>query len=291
MKFCNAAILARHAREEGYAAPAFNTNGATYEITRAAIEAAEELRAPLVLQTYQPNLAYRGCEYFVLQATHLARNATIPIALHLDHATDIPSILQAVRAGYTSVMIDGSRLPLEENVRLTRQVVELLHPLGLSVEAEVGPVGSEQEECATTNPDEAVHLVEETQVDLLAIANGTRHGLFAVQDQVDLALVRTLRQKVPVPLVQHGTCGVPLSLASALAKSGMAKMNYGEPFRVAFITYFKELSQSMDHQGHPWKILQACKDRLKEDMKEIIRAIGAEGKADALLGGLGGTSV
>ena len=283
MRFRNAKVLADRAREGGYAVPAFNTNGATYDITRAAIEAAEELRSPLILQTYEPNTAYRGFEYFVLQSSHLAKDASIPIALHLDHGMSLDSVKRAVEAGYTSVMIDCSHLPLEENIRVTRQVIEAVRPLGVSVEAEVGHVAggvhSHGEVAGCTNVQDAVRLVEETGVDMLAVANGTEHGIFEIQDRIDLDLVRELRAKVSVPLVQHGTCGIPLDLISALAEAGMAKINFGEGFRSNYITYFVEYARTLDHSGHPWKIAQAVKDRLKEDMKTLIRALGSEGKA------------
>lgn len=284
MKFCDAKTLVEKARAGGYAVPAFNTNGGTYDIARAAIEAAEEMRSPLILQTYEPNVAYRGFAYCVLQAAHLAHDASIPIALHLDHGTTPDSVLRAVDAGYTSVMIDGSHLPLEENIALVREVVAAARPRGVTVEAEVGHVAggvhsTGHDAAPRTDPDEAVRLVAETGVDLLAIANGTRHGVFELQDDIDLELTRELARRVPVPLVQHGTCGIPLALASELAASGMAKINYGEPFRAGYIDDFVEYARTLDHKGHPWKIMQACKDALKEEMKAIILALGSAGKA------------
>lgn len=283
MRFCTASSLAQRAREEGYAVPAFNTNGATYDITRAAIEAADELNSPLIIQSYEPNLAYRGFEYAALQTEFLARGVGIPIALHLDHGSSIESAMAAMKAGYSSVMIDGSHLPLEENIRLTRQIIEVARPLGVSVEAEVGHVAggvhSHGSAAEVTDPDEAVRFVEETGVDMLAIANGTKHGVIELQDQVDLELVAMLRQRITVPLVQHGTSGIPLDLVSALARAGMAKFNFGEPFRANYIKYFVEYSRTLDHGDHAWKIAQAVKDRLKEDMKAIIMALGSADKA------------
>lgn len=275
--------LVEKARKEGYAVPAFNTNGATYDITRAAIEAAEELKSPLIIQTYEPNCAYRGFEYMVLQAEHLAQDTTIPIAMHLDHGASFTSALQAVKAGYTSIMIDGSHLPLEENIALTKKIVEALQPLGITVEAEVGHVTggvhSGAHAAHTTDPKEALKLVEETGVDLLAISNGTQHGVIELQDKIDFELVASLRRLISVPLVQHGTSGIPLPMVTRLAQTGMSKINFGEPFRFNFINYFKEYDQRLDHKQHPWKIMQAVKDRLKEDMKELIVALGSAGKA------------
>ena len=282
MKFCTASSLAQRAREEGYAVPAFNTNGATYEIARAAIEAADELASPLIIGCYEPNLAYRGFGYLALQTAHLAESANIPIALHLDHGGSVESAMAGIKAGFSSVMIDGSHLPLDENILLTRQVIDAARPLGVSVEAEVGHVAGgvhSHGQAGSTDPEEAVRLVEETGVDMLAIANGTRHGVIELQDQVDLELVRTLRKRIDVPLVQHGTSGIPLRLISVLAKAGMAKFNFGEPFRADYIKYFAEFTRTLDHGDHPWKIAQAVKDRLKQDMKEIIAALGSEGKA------------
>jgi fructose-bisphosphate aldolase class II len=283
MRLCDSKTLVEKAREQGYAVPAFNTNGATYDITRAAIEAAEELRSPLILQTYEPNCAYRGYEYMFLQAVHLAQDATIPIALHLDHGSTFTSALQCVKAGYTSIMIDGSHLPLDENIRLTKQIVEALQPLGITVEAEVGHVTGGVHSAAhaahRTDPDEAAKLVEETGVDLLAISNGTQHGVIELQDDIDFELVKSLRKRIPVPLVQHGTSGIPLAMVTELGRCGMAKINFGEPFRANYIKYFKEFADTLDHKDHPWKIMWAIKDRLKEDMKQLIVALGSAGKA------------
>lgn len=283
MNLCNAKELAEKAREGGYAVPAFNTNGATYEITRAAIEAAEELQSPMILQTYEPNTVFRGFEYFVLQAKHLAKDISMPIALHLDHGASLDSAVRAANAGYTSVMIDASHLPLDDNIGMTREVIAAVRPLGVSVEAEVGHVAggvhSHDELAGCTNPDDAIRLVEETGVDMLAVANGTVHGIFEVQDRIDLSLVRELRTMVPVPLVQHGTCGIPLDLITGLAKAGMAKFNFGEGFRSDYIKYFVEFAGTLDHAGHAWKIAQAVKDRLKDDMMKLIVALGSAGKA------------
>ncbi len=226
MKLCDSKTLCVRAREQGYAVPAFNTNGATCDITRAAVEIAEEMRSPLILQTYEPNCAYRGFDYMFLQAVHLIQGATIPVALHLDHGASFASALKAVKAGYTSIMIDGSHLPLEENIQLTRKVVEALQPLGITVEAEVGHVAG------------GVH------------SNG-HHGA-STTDPAD----------------------------ARLARSGMAKINFGEPFRANYIQYFKEYADTLDHKDHPWKIMWAVKDRLEEDMRLLIAALGSEGKAD-----------
>ncbi len=283
MKLCNSRILALDALERGYGIPALNTNGATYDITRAIIEAAEELQSPLIIQCYEPNLAYRGYDYFTYLVKFLANECTIPIAIQLDHGKSVTSIMRAVKAGFTAVMVDYASLPLAENMAGTRRVVELVRPLGISVEAEVGNIikssEAEGKKAPVTSVDDVREFTDAVDVDLLAVAVGTTHGIFKAQTDIDLKLISTLRNITAVPLVLHGTCGVPLDLIAKCVKNGMTKINFGEIFRMNYIKYFNEFSRTLNHEEHAWKIMQACKDKLKDDVKEIIMALGSEGKA------------
>ena len=271
------------ARGEGYAVPAFNTNGGSYDITRAAVEAAEELSSPLILQTYENNLPYRGCGHSARIAELFAQEATIPIALQLDHGHSPDSCRAALAAGYTCVMIDGSGMPFDENVRVTRQALAIAREAKAALEGEIGHIAIRRADgqvsaAPKTDVQEAREFVKQTGVDFLAVAIGTTHGLFESQTDIDFDLLRVLRESVGVPLVLHGTGGVPLDLLSKCVSSGIAKANFGEVFRAPYIRHFVELSQTMDHRGHPWRIMRAVKDRLKDDMKELIRVLGAEGK-------------
>jgi fructose-bisphosphate aldolase, class II len=298
MNVISAKPLVEAARQGGYAVPAFNTNGGCYDITRAALEAAQEMRAPLILQVYEPNTEYRGFEFFVMQAKFLGKElgVTVPVALHLDHGHSYASVLKAMRAGMTSVMIDASHDPIEENIRKTCEVVRAAHTLGVSVEAEIGYVtGNEPKpehkvgrvpvpERPTLPPgkttvEDAVRFVRETPVDMLAVAIGTTHGVYAHQSDIDFDLLAKLRHAVPLPLVQHGTCGISHADLRRLASAGMAKINFGEPFRYEYIRYFSELTDTMEHAWHPWRIMREVKNRLKADMQALITACGAEGKA------------
>ncbi|MBN2452504.1 MAG: class II fructose-bisphosphate aldolase [Lentisphaeria bacterium] len=298
MQPVNAHSLVTRARSGGYAVPAFNTNGATYAITRAALEAAQELSSPLILQVYQPNIAYRGFRYFVNQARTLCEDLgiTIPVALQLDHGKSADVCRGAMDAGLTAVMIDGSHEVFEVNVRLTRQVRALAQPRGVTVEAEIGYVAGNEPAPVSrlgrvpiadtpaftpgkTDVAEAVAFAAATAVDMLAVAVGTVHGVYRRQPDIDFALVEALNRALNVPLVQHGTGGVSLEDLGRLARSGMAKINFGEPFRYNAIRYFAELTDSMEHLWHAWRIDEAVKDRLKADMKAIIQALGADGKA------------
>lgn len=298
MKFCNAALLARDARDRGYAVPAFNTNSADYDITRAALEAAQATRSPLILQEYEPNAAYRGFEYFVLQTRHLCDQlgVTVPVAIHLDHGHSIGSVMRAIRAGFTSVMIDASHEPLEANAALTRQVIGLAHPIGVSVEAEIGYVAGNEKPAAPqigripvaerpersgarVTPEEAAQFLSLAPVDLLAVAVGSTHGIYVQQPGLDIALIEAIRARVDVPLVQHGTGGLTLAQLSQATKAGMAKVNFGEVFRYGHIRHFLDIVDHEEHLWHPWRVLEKTKNRLRDDMIGLIGALGSGGKA------------
>lgn len=286
------------ARLGGYAVPALNANGATYDIARAALEAAQESASPLILQSYEPNLEYRGPEYFVRMTALLCDelNITVPVALQLDHGHSLESSVKVMKAGFTSVMFDASHDPLEENIRKTLEVIRIAKIMGCSVEAEVGYVkGNEAVKekqigriavperplipPAKTDIAEAKRFVESVPVDMLAVSVGTTHGVYEKQDGIDFELLKQLRSEIDVPLVQHGTCGISLEDVSKLVKCGMSKVNFGEPFRFNYIKYFNELTDNMEHQWHAWRIMREVKDKLKKDMLEIIKALGADGKA------------
>lgn len=298
MRFVTAGKIVKEAREKGYAVPALNANGATYDIARAALEAAQETASPLILQSYEPNLEYRGAEYFVKMTAMLCDelNITVPVALQLDHGHSLESTVNVMKAGFTSVMFDASHDPLDENIRKTLEVIKIARILGCSVEAEVGYVkGNEPAKekmigriavpgkplipPAKTEINEAKRFVESVPVDMLAVSVGTTHGVYEKQDGIDFDLLRKLRHEIDVPLVQHGTCGISMEDVSKLVKCGMSKVNFGEPFRFKYIEYFNELTDTMEHQWHAWRIMREVKNRLKTDMIEIIKALGADGKA------------
>lgn len=286
MKLYNAKHLCDQAAAKGFGIPALNNNGGTYDIGRAIFEAAEELQSPLIVQCYEPNLEYRGFDYAGHLLKYLAADTTIPMAIALDHGKSPQSVLRAVRAGFTHVMIDYADKPLEENVRGTREIIELVRPLGISVEAEIGHIIKSSDASSQRAPKvsvaEAKEFTAKVDVDLLAVAVGTTHGIFKEQHGMDFGLMSQIRAAVTPPLVLHGTCGISLPDISRCVKAGMTKINFGEGLRMNYIRYFNELSQTLNHEHHVWRIARAAKDRLKEDIKEIIRAVGSEGKASAI---------
>jgi ketose-bisphosphate aldolase len=286
MKLYNAKQLCDQAAAKGFGIPALNNNGGTYDIGRAIIEASEELQSPLIIQCYEPNLEYRGFDYAGQLIRFLAAETTIPMAIALDHGKTPVSVMRAVKAGFTHVMIDYAHEPIEKNAHGTQEVIDLVRPLGISVEAEVGNIikssDASSQRAATASVEDVKAFMSKVDVDLLAVAVGTTHGIFKEQHGIDFDLISRMARATRAPLVLHGTCGVSLDDISRSVKAGMTKINFGEGLRMNYIRYFNELSQTLNHEHHVWRIARAAKDRLKEDIKDIIRAVGSEGKAAAI---------
>lgn len=283
MKLLNAKQLCDVAASKGFGIPALNNNGGSYDVGRAIIEAAEELQSPLIIAEYEPNLEYCGYDWAGTVIKFLASGTTIPLCIALDHGKTPQSIMRAVRAGFTHVMIDYADKPLDDNVRGTQQIIDLVRPLGISIEAEIGHIIKSSDDSEQRAPKvsvaEAKEFTSKVDVDLLAIANGSTHGIFKEQHGVDFQLIAKVRKAVKPPLVQHGTCGISLSDISKCVKAGMTKINFGEGLRMNYIRYFNELSKTLNHEHHIWRIARASKDKLKKDIKDIIRAVGSDGKA------------
>jgi ketose-bisphosphate aldolase len=286
MKLLNAKQICDQAAAKGFGVPALNNNGGSYDIGRAIIEASEELQSPLIIQCYEPNLEYCGYDYAGMLIKFLAANTTIPMAIALDHGKTPQSVFRAVRAGFTHVMIDYADKSLDENVRGTQQIIDLVRPLGVSVEAEIGHIikssDDSKQRAPTVTVAEAKEFASKVDVDLLAVAVGSTHGIFKEQHGLDFKLMSKIHAAVEPPLVLHGTCGISMADISKSVKSGMTKINFGEGIRMNYIRYFNEFSQTLNHEHHVWRIARAAKDKLKEDIKEIIRAVGSEGKASQI---------
>lgn len=283
MKLLNAKQICDVAAAKGFGVPALNNNGGSYDVGRAILEAAQELQSPLIIAEYEPNLEYRGYDWAGTVIKFLAADTTIPLCIALDHGKTPQSIARAVRAGFTHVMIDYADKPIDENARGTQQIIDLVRPLGISVEAEIGHIIKSSDDSKARAPKvsvaEAKEFVSKVDVDLLAIADGSTHGIFKVQHGLDFDLIAKVHKAVKPPLVQHGTCGISLADISKCVKAGMTKINFGEGLRMNYIRYFNELSKTLSHEHHVWRIARAAKDKLKEDIKDIIRAVGSDGKA------------
>jgi ketose-bisphosphate aldolase len=283
MKLVNAKQLCDVAAVKGFGIPALNNNGGSYDVGRAIIEAAQELQSPLIIAEYEPNLEYRGYDWAGTVIKFLATDATIPMCIALDHGKTPQSIMRAVRAGFTHVMIDYADKPLDENAKGTQQIIDIVRPLGISVEAEIGHIvkssDAQGHSISKVSVEEAKEFASKVDVDLLAIANGSMHGIFKEQHGVDFDLIAKVHKAVKPPLVQHGTNGISMADITKCVKAGMTKINFGESLRMNYITYFNELSKTLNHEHHVWRIARAAKDKLKEHVKDIIRAVGSDGKA------------
>lgn len=241
MPLVNTREILQDAKRNSYAVGAFNVEN--MEMMQAVIAAAEAERAPVVLQTTPSTLHYANTAVFAAMARAMAAKATVPVAIHLDHGDSYALCEQAAKDGYTSLMIDGSKLSLEENIALTHLVVQMaagfsLHPC---VEAELGRLGGKEDslegkpgEDIYTDPSEAIHFVAETGVDSLAVAIGTAHGFYKGKPKLDFDRLAQLRDAVVIPLVLHGSSGVPDEDVRRAVSLGICKVNFATELRAAY---------------------------------------------------------
>lgn len=268
------------AQQGGYAVPAFNAEN--MEMAQAIVAAAEEAHSPVLIQTTAPTV-----KYFVPTMTHaivreLAERASVPVALHLDHCSSFDDVMVAIKAGYSSVMFDGSKLPFEENLRITRQVVETARPMGITVEAELGCVGGKEDNVSAdaiyTDVDEAREFVERTDVDLLAVAIGTAHGFYKGEPKLDFERIAAIRDAVSAPLVLHGGSGVPEASVKRAISLGMAKVNFATELRAAATAAVREVLCD-ESVIDPKKYMGAAREAVKALCLEKIDMCSSAGRA------------
>lgn len=226
------------AQKGGYAVGAFNVEN--MEMVMAAVGAAEEQNSPIILQTTPSTVKYAGLDFYYANAKVAAENATVPVAIHLDHGESFDLAMAAFRAGYTSIMIDGSHSSFEENIAVSKAVVDACKSSNISVEAELGKVGGKEdgldggEGNPHTDPKEAKEFAERTGVDSLAVAIGTAHGVYKGEPKLDIERLKEINAVVDIPLVLHGTTGVPDETVKECIKNGICKVNYATGLRIAF---------------------------------------------------------
>ncbi len=271
MSLVSAKPLIDKAFADRYAVAAINTQGGNYDIVRAIAECAEEAKAPVILAAYEKNLEYYGFEWVGEYVGWAARRASVPIALHLDHASSFDVVLQAIRNGFTSVMIDYSTRPLAENIEVTKEVIRVARPLGISVEAEIGELqrldesGATQENKNMVNPDDVAEFLSACRPDFLAIGIGNAHGFYKGDPDIRVDLLDRVHALAPdLPLVLHGTTGIPDAVVRSCIQRGIAKVNYGTVIRTQFLDFVKEAAGgAIDHKGHVWRVARYAKDRVK----------------------------
>jgi fructose-bisphosphate aldolase class II len=292
--------ILQKAQAEGYAVGAFNANN--MEFVQAVVETAEEEQSPVILQISQGAIAYAGLEFASMLVKTAAELATVPVVLHLDHGTDFLQNVRCLRAGFTSLMFDGSSLPLEENIATTRKITEIAHAVGIPVEAELGKIPKiednltqEQVDNLMADPEQAERFVSETQCDSLAAAIGSVHGMKESIQPLNIARLDEIRRRTGVPIVLHGASGVLCTRKDAeekgikladyqgtledAIKHGVSKINVATELSMAFLRGMKEAFEAKPNEKDMRKILLPGKNAVKEVVRYYIRLFGSNGKA------------
>jgi fructose-bisphosphate aldolase class II len=293
------------ASTKGYAVGAFNINN--MEILQAIVETATEEKSPVIIAASPSAIKYAGLEYITAMVKAAAKTNPVSMTLHLDHGKDIETAAMCIYGGFTSVMIDGSRLNYEENISLTKHVVKLARLKGVSVEAELGKLVSpetteEDTEDPYTDPDAAKEFVKRTGVDALAVAIGTSHGAYKFKGEakLDFQRLKKIRNNVSIPLVLHGASGVPKWIVEKATKygaewsgakgipdshikkavsMGIAKINIDTDLRLGFTGSVREVLATSPAVYDPRKILGPARETMKEVVKSKMRLFGSSGKA------------
>ncbi len=271
---CNLKEAARIAIAENSGLPAFNVFG--YEDAAAVISAAERMNRPVVLMTNKVAVAHMGIPVLAGMLLEMARRSEVPTCVHLDHATELADIRQAVDSGYTSVMIDGSQLPFDENVAVTRAAVEIARPRGVSVEAEIGSVGYSDNADAKrrfTDPGEAERFAALTGVDALAVAVGTVHRMETQGVDLQFDLLRRICQVVKIPLVIHGSTGVADRDLRRLIECGAVKINMGTTLRMVFGQTLREQIEENPKLFDRVEMYQKCMKAVEGKAIEKIKCL------------------
>ena len=240
----------------GYAVPGIDT--LDHAFAEAVVEAAEAQNRPIILMVHEPGFSWINIDTFFPFLIGLAKRATVPVAVQLDHGQTLESVMKAIHYGFSAVMIDGSSLPLDENIALTKKIVELSHAAGVSVEAEIGHVaggegcfdGSAVDESVYTKPEEAKKFVDETGVDALAVAIGTVHGVYKGTPKLDIERLAEIKKVAPIPLVLHGGSGVSEDEFVKAVKGGINKVNLFTELSMAAVARSVEYARQKDNKLH-----------------------------------------
>ncbi|MFR8126670.1 MAG: class II fructose-bisphosphate aldolase [Acutalibacter sp.] len=273
--------MLRKAQEQGFAVGAFNVEN--MEMAQAIISAAEELRAPVILQTTPSTVRYAGTGMYAAMVAALAQEATVPVAMHLDHGDSFALCAQALRSGYTSVMIDGSKLPLEENIALTYKVSEMCAAVGVPVEGEIGRVGGKEDDLESdggyTIPEEAVRFEKESGLFSMAVGVGTAHGFYKEKPQLNKELITTLRGMLQAPMVLHGASGLSDEDVKDCIRRGICKVNFATELRAAYTEGVKAVLAENPKTFDPKAYGKEARQRVKSLVMERMLVCGCDGKA------------
>ena len=264
------------AQREKYAVPAFNFHN--LETIQVIVEAAAEMNSPLILAGTPGTFEYGGRDYLQAIIETAARKYSIPIAIHLDHHETFESIKESIDLGTKSVMIDASHHPFEENIELVSKVVEYAHRYDVTVEAELGRLGGQEDDLVVdekdsffTNPDAAVEYAERTRIDSLAVAIGTAHGLYKSEPKLDFERLEEIRKKVSIPLVLHGASGVSVQDVRKCISLGITKVNIATELKIPFSDELRKYLMENTEANDPRKYMAKAKEEMKKVVIEKIK--------------------
>ncbi|MCY6371137.1 class II fructose-bisphosphate aldolase [Clostridium ganghwense] len=267
----------QHASKNNCIVPGFNIFG--YEDAISVVRAAEEMDAPVLLMTNKFAINFMPVEYWGKILGEIAKDARVPVSIHLDHGKDYETIARAIKSGYSSVMYDGSQLPIEENIKNTKEIVKLAHALDVSVEAEIGSVAYsdvslEEYKPSFTKPEEAEKFYKETEVDWLAVAVGTVHKMQIQNADIKFDLIGKIKDKANVPLVVHGSTGISDEDLKKLKNCGIGKINIGTALRMEFGNTIRKEMEKNPQEFDRMYFTEKAMVKVKEKAKEKFRLLG-----------------
>lgn len=276
------AVMIKAAIEGGYAVPHFNV--CNLETVLAVADVAEELKTPVIYGVHPVESAYAGNQNMVALISSVVRGRDIVASIHLDHSPTFDKVVECIRAGYTSVMFDGSTLPLEQNLQITLDVVRVARPAGVSVEAEVGTIGTTAEYGAEIeNPHladpAACEAMGDTGIDALAVAIGNADGVYIAEPKLDFDLLAEIRRRTEVPLVLHGGSGIPVDQVQKAIGMGVAKMNVGTAIQVAFKEGMEEGLAENPGSHDIMRVLSGCQARVRDVLRQYVDITMSAGRA------------
>lgn len=276
--------MLKKAQEEGYAVPAFNIHN--LETLQTVVEVAAEMHSPVMIAATPGTVRHAGKRFLLAMAEAAAETYDIPITLHLDHHEDVADLKESIDMGYPSVMIDASKHAFAKNIEIVKEVVEYAHERGVTVEAELGKLGGREDDLVVsdkdaflTDPKEAIHFVEKTGVDSLAVAIGTAHGLYKAEPELDYERLTEIKKVVSIPLVLHGASGVPGESVKETIRRGICKVNIATelkiPFSDAMKAYFVENPKAND----PRYYMKPAKEAMAAVVREKIEICQSANRA------------
>lgn len=277
MSFVTSKQMLLDAQAGGYAVGAFNAEN--MEMVQAIIAAAEEVKAPVMIQTTPSTVKYASLALYLANVKAEAEKASVPVCIHLDHGSSFELAMQALRTGYTSIMIDGSHSVFEENIALTKRVVDACAPSGVPVEAELGKVGGKEDDLdggagGYTVPEEAKEFAEKTGVDSLAVAIGTAHGVYSGVPKLDLDRLTEIRKLVDIPLVLHGASGLSDDAVRESIRRGICKVNFATELRIAYSDGVKKVLSENPEVFDPKKYGAVGRENVKQLVMNRMKVCG-----------------